>query len=257
MKQALLLFAIAVIAVAPGCRKKPVDPPDPEPSTGTLRLAFRNVAGSQNVVPGPAMYTTASGDSFSISTLKYFISNIELLDASGNAMKPEPTYNLIDEAGSHVATGEGFTNGTYTKVRFLIGVDSTRNVSGAQTGDLDQFSTAQGMFWDWNTGYIMAKLEGKSPQSASPGNSLTFHMGGFKGRDNVLRTVTLTLPSPAVIRGGKVTELHITNDVREWFSNPNTIQFSRTSFAMEGEAAAMIADNYMDAFTVTEVHNEE
>lgn len=266
MKQALFLLAFAVV-VAASCRKKPVDTPDPvkEAGTGMLRLAFRNVVGSQNVVIGSTMYTTASGDSFSISKLKYFISNIELLDASGTAMKPSPTYNLIDEAGSHVATADSFSTGTYTQVRFLIGVDSTRNVSGAQTGDLDPSGIAEGMFWTWQTGYIMAMLEGASPQAVendgvlpdNPAGSLTFHMGGFTGRNNVLRTVTLPLPSPAVIRAGKTTELHITSDVRQWFSSPNTISFAATSSAMGGEMAAKIADNYTDMFTVTEVHNEE
>ena len=257
MKQVLSLFALAAVVLGAGCRKKPLE--TPEPSTGTLRIAFRNVVGAQNVVLGPTMYTTASGDSFSISMLKYFISNIELLDASGNAMKPEPTYNLIDQSpdGSRVATGEGFANGTYTQIRFMIGVDSARNVSGAQTGDLDPAGTASGMFWDWNTGYIMAKLEGTSPQSSGESGSLIYHIGGIHGRSNVIRSVTLPLPSPAVIRGGKVTELHISADIREWFTSPESISFATTPTAMGGEWAVKIANNYMDMFTVTEVHNEE
>jgi hypothetical protein len=117
------------------------------------------------------------------------------------------------------------------------------------------------MFWTWESGYIMALLEGKSPQAISfpnnPEGRLIFHMGGFQGRNSVLRTVTLPLPNPAVIRAGKATELHVMHNVREWFANPTAVDFSRTSLAMEGEAAAMIANNYMDAFTVTEVHNEE
>jgi hypothetical protein len=145
-------------------------------------------------------------------------------------------------------------------VRFLIGVDSLRNVSGAQTGDLDPAGVAEGMFWTWESGYIMALLEGKSPRAvvmpANPSGNLFFHMGGFQGRNSVLRTVTLPLPSPAVVRAGKVTELHVTHNVREWFANPTAVDFSQTYVTMEGPMAAKIADNYMDAFTVTEVHNE-
>ena len=32
----------------------------------------------------------------------------------------------------------GVPEGNYTKVEFLIGVDSLRNTKGAQTGDLDK-----------------------------------------------------------------------------------------------------------------------
>lgn len=258
MKQALFLLAFAAVAFG-GCRKK--ETPDPVPpvesGTGTLRLAFRNVVGTQPVVINAGTYTTLAGDSFTVSELKYFISNMELVDASGNAAKPTPTYNLIDEAGSHVASGDGFATGTYTQVRFLIGVDSARNTSGAQDGDLDPAGVASGMFWDWNSGYIMAKMEGTSPQSTTASNKLFFHMGGFSGRNSVLRTVTLPLPSAAAIRKGKTTELHITADLRQWFSSPTDIRFATTSLAMGGEMAAKIADNYTDMFTVTEVHNDE
>ena len=259
MKHLFLLLAAASLVFG-GCRKKPLDPvPDIDTvsSTGKLRLSFRNVVGSQNLVLNTQTYATAAGDSFTVSTFKYFISNIELVDASGTAMKPAPTYNLINQAGNRVASGSGFTPGTYTKVRFLIGVDSARNVSGAQEGDLDPAGAAAGMFWDWNTGYIMAMMEGSSPLSPVANNRLMFHMGGFQGRHSVLRTVALDLPSPVIIGKGKTTELHINADLRQWFSSPIDIRFAATPVAMDGADAAQIADNYMDMFTVTEVHNEE
>jgi hypothetical protein len=52
-----------------------------------------------------------------------------------------------------------------TGIRFLLGVDSARNVSGIQTGALDP---ARGMFWTWNSGYVMAKIEGSSPSAHVP-----------------------------------------------------------------------------------------
>jgi hypothetical protein len=61
-------------------------------------------------------------------------------------------------------------------MEFMIGVDSARNNSGAQTGALDP---TNGMFWSWSTGYIMAKFEGTSAQSPAAANALKFHIGGF------------------------------------------------------------------------------
>ena len=51
--------------------------------------------------------------------------------------------------------------GNYNSLSFLLGVDSMHNVSGAQTGALDP---ANDMFWTWNSGYVMAKMEGASPR---------------------------------------------------------------------------------------------
>jgi hypothetical protein len=61
--------------------------------------------------------------------------------------------------------------GTYTGMYLTMGVDSARNVSGAQEGALDP---ANGMFWSWTSGYIMIKAEGLSPQGA--GGSFTYHL---------------------------------------------------------------------------------
>ena len=43
-----------------------------------------------------------------------------------------------------------------------LGVDSLRNVTGVQTGALDP---AMDMYWTWNTGYVMAKLEAAAQQA--------------------------------------------------------------------------------------------
>jgi hypothetical protein len=72
-----------------------------------------------------------------------------------------------------------------------LGVDSIRNVSGIQTGALDPL---KGMFWTWNSGYVMAKLEGSSESSNSAGNRFTYHIGGFRPGMNVLKTIDLIIP---------------------------------------------------------------
>jgi len=258
MRSILLSTLVLLIALTSACRKKPQPaPPQIDPGYGSVRLAFRHVAGNKNLLTDGTKYTTPVGDTFTVSAFKYFISNVALLDASGTEMRPVPTYDLIDQNGSRVATTDGFFPGSYTKVRFLVGVDSARNTSGAQTGDLDPAGVAGGMFWDWQSGYIMSLVEGYSPQSTVSNNRIIFHQGGFTGRNNVLRTVTLDLPSTAVIRDGRTTEIHITTDLAAFFGDPYPISFAQTAFGMGGVVSANIADNYAaNGFRVTEVHNE-
>src|SRR5690606_18580217 len=73
--------------------------------------------------------------------------------------------------------------GYYVEIQYTMGVDSEKNVSGAQVGAL---SLSNGMFWDWNSGYIMLKAEGYSPQAEN--NGFAFHLGGFSGADNIVTT---------------------------------------------------------------------
>lgn len=78
--------------------------------------------------------------------------------------------------------------GEYAGMELLLGVDSLQNEIGTQTGDL---SPVHGMFWDWNTGYLMVKAEGPSPQS--PVGTFAFHLGGYAGPYSVLTTRTFDI----------------------------------------------------------------
>jgi len=245
---AALLLAVTTI----GCRKKPDPAVTPvEEDNRQISLTFQNVAGTEPLVLDSAWYMNANGDSFKVRTYKYYISNIVLIQADGTEFKEKESYHLIDEGNNQSKSFnlQSVPDGNYVKMKFLIGVDSARNVSGAQTGALDMM---HGMFWDWNTGYIMAKLEGSSPQA--PNGSIVFHTGGFSGTFNVLRQVTLEFPQPAEVKVGKTPNVHIKADILEWFQNPNLIDFKETSEVMGGSKYLnALADNYADMFTVDHI----
>jgi hypothetical protein len=255
---ALLLAGLMLVA---SCRKKDVPPVDNTPGdntkeTGQVTLSFKNMVGSVPLILHSEQYQNANGDSFSVSSYVYYISNISLISATDTFAEPE-SYYLINES---IPTSRTFTitdipKGTYTKLRFLIGVDEERNTSGTQSGALDPM---HGMFWTWNTGYIMAKLEGHSPRSNTVDNTLIFHIGGFSGPHSALRWVTLTLPTPLVVTAEGKPAIYLNCDVLEWFKEPNVIDFSELSLIMNtSEQSAAIADNYADMFTIDFVEHKE
>ena len=198
IKYTLVLFTFAGLFTA--CKKDPE--PEPIPDTvGPLTLEFEHVVGNDALALNPQQYTNANGDQFQVTTFKYYISNIVLIKADGSTFKQPESYYLIDQEqpNSKLITLENVPSGEYTGLTFTVGVDSTRNVSGAQTGALDP---TQGMFWSWNTGYIFLKLEGYSPQSEKGG--LTFHIGGFKTPNNTIRTISPNLNgSKMLVAAGK------------------------------------------------------
>lgn len=262
MRNIILLFVTAVVSLS-ACRKKPdpVVPPQVIDSGGVnvadghLKIVFENRVGGQPLQLNTGVYINAAGDTFSVSMYKYYISNIKLWRADSSYYAEPESYHLVNEAlfDSKSFILHSTPVGNYTSISFIIGVDSGRNVSGAQTGALDP---ANAMFWDWNTGYIMAKLEGTSPQSGAPGKNISFHMGGFYGKFNVVRNVSLMLPQPAIVTAAKTPEIHIKSDVLEWFKNPLTISFAaHYSITNPGGDAALMADNYADMFTVDHVEN--
>jgi len=130
-----------------------------------------------------------------------------------------------------------------------MGVDSLRNVSGAQTGAL---STANGMFWDWNSGYIMLKAEGMSPNSTS--KNFVFHLGGFKGVNNIVTKKNTNFGGGSLIIGAGLTpSVGIkVNPARLWHSSPSVSTVNMIQ--MPGAAAKQMAKDFYDAIIFDHIH---
>jgi hypothetical protein len=258
--RSIVLVLLTAAVCLSGCRKKPDPVVEPQlidsggvvANDGHLEIVFENMVGSQVLQLNAQTYTNEAGNSFTVETYKYYITNIKLWRADSTFYTEPESYHLINEeiSSSKTILIHEVPKGEYTAITFMIGVDFDRNTSGAQTGALDPVNA---MFWDWNSGYIMAKIQGTAV--GIPGG-YSFHIGGFEGKDGVLRLVTRQLPVAANVTGTGTPEIHIKSDVLEWFKTPVTIDFNTHSFVgSAGEDAAEIADNYADMFTVTHVEN--
>lgn len=256
MRSAAWLFVVILLAAA--CRKRPDPTPLPAPLIDSggieipqLRVEFTPTMNGVPLRMNTVWYRNAAGDSFQVREHKYYVSNFTLQTDSGAPVKIPESYLLVDAWDVRPRDLPGVPPGTYTRISFLLGVDSIRNVSGAQTGDLEQ---SKGMFWDWDAGYIMAKMEGRSPQSTLSGGELFFHIAGFSGKYHVLRTVTLDLPAPLVLKPGKKPIIQLQSDLGSWFSGPSPFGFADFSrITTPGPEASAVADNYSKGFRVVRI----
>jgi hypothetical protein len=256
-KSLVLLFAAAVLVSS--CKKK--DPPLPETPVNPaaphrLVVDFRATANETTLVPGTITYTNASEDTFSVTKFTYYISNIVFRKADGTAFAEPESYHLIRHIdGKTSFTLSGMPDGEYTTVEFLIGVDSLRNVTGAQTGALDP---ANDMFWDWNTGYIFYKLEGvyRNASNTQP-KEFAMHIGGFSGEENCIQKCSFTLPNAIVAKGDGVSGLHYRVSVDEIFRTPTSLGFDDYFAAVVNgpKIFRTVSANYRDMFTVEKVEN--
>jgi hypothetical protein len=259
MKQIFLAIAALTLVIS-GCKKEPTPEPVAEPvppvttpaTEGYVRVEFYNQVDGEQMVFGKK-YLNANGDTFSLKKFVYYISNIQFIN-NDTAVAENESYHLIDQA---VSTRTTFTSkmapGTYTSMRLMIGVDSTRNCSGVQSGDLDQ---AKGMFWTWNSGYIFMKLEGSS--SSSPQNgSIVFHLGGYSGTNKAQRVLQLNLPQSLVVGNNSSSVIKLAVNINELFKTPNTIDFKTQYYQMTpGPGVKPFADNYQDMISVESVQNK-
>lgn len=223
--------------------------------TGTVKITFKNTVKGKLLELNTGNYTNPFGEAYSISKFKYYISQVALIRGKAVFLEPE-NYHLIDESkpdALHV--NFDLTEGNYNSISFPLGVDSLHNVSGAQSGALDPLND---MFWTWNSGYVMAKIEGHSPQSAIVNNKLEYHIGGFIGENNVLKNITLNFPAGKTlnIQPGKTSEIIIEADIDTWWQQPNDIKITEHAVcSTPGALAKKIADNYAKMFSVKDVVN--
>jgi hypothetical protein len=222
-----------------------------------LNLNFNAVVDAVPLEYGKTYYNLFL-EPYSVKTFKYYISDLELLNNDSDKVYKVAVdnYFLIDESAAATSTiAVKAPSNKYDHIAFTIGVDSIRNVSGAQTGALDP---GNGMFWTWNSGYIMAKLEGNSPLSTEVDNRIQYHIGGFKAADNVLKKIVLPFPANTSLdfAPNASATITITANVNAWFNNPNDLHIAQVPVSMTpGDLSQKIAANYSKMFSLVNIVN--
>jgi hypothetical protein len=217
------------------------------PHRHTITLQFKHHVGDRDLHLFTGTYVNQFGEPFTITRFKYYIAHISITGPDG---KPHVLSNktwLIDEADSASKTLTFTTDVTAPQqLSFVMGVDSVLNVSGVQTGDLDPL---KGMFWTWNSGYIVARLEGRSDSSHAPGHYVTWDVGGFRSPANAARTIQLSIPA-GTAAVSQVLVVHA--NLLAWFNAIHPVKISQQPLCHQpGKLAMQLADNYAAMFAVT------
>lgn len=224
-----------------------------------LSVEFDNIVGSSDLQLNTGNYTNALGQSFNVTKLKYYISNIKLTAANGTVytIPQEESYFLIDESiPASQKANLNVPEGEYKSISFIVGVDSLRNTMdvAARTGVLDVSADAADMYWTWNSGYIFFKLDGTSPVISGMGGIFQYHVGGFGGYSsattNNIRTITLDLSArgTAQVKTGRRPNIHLFVDILKALNGSTNIDFEATPMAHSPAAGEAVCNNYISMF---------
>lgn len=182
--------------------------------------------------------TTDLARNYSIKTLRFYISNMEIFGANGLHFRENNSYHLIDledpDSWSLYYPNVLFNN-QLDSISFMIGTDSLTNVSGILEGDLDPI---KGMYWAWNSGYINFKVEGKN---AKTNTDFEYHLGGYMSPFATARSCSFPLKNTEGIINIK---LHLGQFL-------NGIDMNELKEVMiPGPEAVELADKLSSCFTV-------
>ena len=217
MKITFLSSLIIATTLLVSCEKD-TPPPVATVATTNVSITFNNTVNGKTISSSDTNYRNAAGNLYTINLLKYYVTNMVLVDENNKEWLAK-NYHLIniDEPAQNTFLLSGIPNAKYTKMKFILGVDSSRNTSGVQDGFLDP---SYGMIWDWNTGYIFFKHEGNYKNSLNEIKPLRSHLGKDLGRGNV--EVNL----PMININGALSKLTIDFDLNKAYGAQNTIDFN-------------------------------
>ncbi len=238
-----LLPALLLTVVLPGCSKEDdslPDPPSPTPGTGiTLRLEHH--ADGVPLQFDTVLYTTASGHSYSVSHLEYYISGIRLLTADTGDVEPMIPGPFLINARHEASFDLGaLPPGDHTGVELRLGLTPDLNLTGALPNTIENVNMAwpDGM----GGGYHFMKFEGHFMNAGTP-NGYAIHLG----RNEILPTCLA--PDDLHLNGSAQTLL-LRFNLNEVFRSPHTYDLVSGSYSM-GDMVLMglLRDNCADAFT--------
>jgi len=240
-KHIIILFVFTGLLFS--CKKRT----RPSQTTDVNIIMLTEVDGT-NITPGLVNLINEAGNRYSIDILKYYISNIVFTREDGMKF-PLNRYDLIDieVPESRIIPVNEIPQGKYISVQLSLGIDSIRNHTGAQDGDLDPI---YGMAWPWNTGYIFYKHEGRYMINDSTSGPLGFHFGTDPGYSTV--TIHLNWEITAESKS-----LFIAFDINKMYNDPK-IDFiddndHQSVLASDAHWIQAMKKNTVDAFSIDRI----
>jgi hypothetical protein len=247
MKKILLWSAAALILVGySGCKKD--DPEEPEVANTEVQVNFHHFVDGSVVEMDTLKYLSALGDTYSVRTIKYFITRLTFhRSGKSDVMLKDMHYveEGLDDTKTHVYSAK-IPSGTYTGVSFTYGFVNADNIS-YMFANPPEYQ----MFWPENMGggYHYQKIEGQYLVDGIR-KFYNFHSGGL---DDVDYSIHIDLPNSGFTVVNNQVTIDLTMEIANWFSNPTDWDFDYFGAAIMGnhEAQETIQKNGVDVFTAT------
>lgn len=241
-------YPIAILTLALGLLlscKDDDNPSNRQDMDLQVGYGFTDANGQKTYVN--TMFPVSATEQLRLRTNRLYLSNIALRRADGTWWKEANSYHLLEMPTRGVAepvfTLSKVPAGSYTAISFGFGVDSSMNRSMDRKGDLDP---ANGMAWDWNTGYRFLVMEGADQSDTA----VVWHIGEAIN----YRKKQEAFGQPWEVKGatgGQTSKLVATIDISKFLNGAmrlaladyRNVMFNRT-------ATAKCADNIIAAISI-------
>lgn len=265
MKYYLFLIFISSILLT-SCSKNEVKPDSGTGAAGQLTVTFDAVMGNSDFALNKDF--TMNGKTWNFTQLRYWVSNVVLINSKGEEFAVPDSYYLIEENNA-ATTNSDFTypankrenvvfNGVpaenYKSIRFSVGVpEKYNNNLSLQAGELSQLNGMTNVSWMWSTSYIFSSVKGKVADGTTTEGTTAKALKLETGLNTNFKTLTLNFPVELRIDGKQAAVILLNADVSKITDGVDVMATPLVGAAQAG-TMAVIAGNYATkVFTVKSV----
>jgi hypothetical protein len=259
MKKILSMVAIAALLFT-SC-KKDENTVNSAEMAGKATISIDAVVGANDFALNTNF--TANSKTWNFTQLRYWVSNVILINAAGAEYAVPNSFYLMEE-NTAAATNSNFTYpankreniqltdipaGDYTRIKFMVGVpEKYNNNLSLQAGELSQLNGMTNVSWMWATSYIFSSLKG----TVNDG-TVTKSIVVETGLNSNLKSVTLSLPQVLHISSARESAIFLSADVSRITDGVDIIA-TPTVGGTQATLMTAVANNYSSkVFTVKSV----
>lgn len=248
----LVVFSILIL----GCEKdKPIDlNKDKNPLNPLLSLEFLPEFAGESLSFSTRNFITPANDTIKFTRLRLLLSDLSLQKEDGTWESMDTfLYVSMDEGKTKFDLTHIFSNESYQRIKFTIGLDSSVNHGDPQRWHLGHplNPLTNGMHWGWLGGYIFMITEGYYHNSGDSLRMMSFHMATLPYR----KEINIEIPGGRKLNSGSNT-LQIGVDMSRYFSSPNPYSLiengpsSHSGSPAEMERMSLLFANLSTVFSI-------
>ena len=219
---------------------------------------------SFNLVLIDSVYEDGANNPFTIKEIQFFISNLRVIAESGVEVgvsdrveisiplpdgevtldSIEDNFALVDPSDFRASTIGTFASpGTYTAIRFTIGIEEPANQADPDALPEDHPLTTPDMHWSLDSGYVFNRIELFNDTTAADTIPFIIEIGGV----GQTREVSLDFGQTFRLDNGFNLSLTLQIDYLSWFSTVNVKEDSAETMA------AKIVEQVAESFSLIAV----
>lgn len=238
-------FSILLIFLIISCSEENTTTPN---KSVNLKISMNHLF-DENPIESGEIYTNSSGNTLSITKLKYLLSNFTLVTNEGNEINLDSSYAFIDNENSRLSFNLGEVEiGSYSSISFNLGVDSIINSTDPNTfpSDSPLNPIVNDMYWNWIDGFIFLTLEGIVFDNGTIKDAITYHIGLNKNQ------IRITIDENFVIDDSGQLEINL--DVARIFDSQTNININDYPYVTHSKSdfglSEAVAENLKLSFTI-------